>query len=313
MNRISDILVIVDPTAMRQPAVTKGANLARRLGASMELLVCESGTPAGPQGKRRKAAVPDASSDSDPAAHLERIAEALRDDGMDVSTHVIAGEPLHEAVAFWMRDSPAGLVVKDTHPHSVANRLFAVSTDWHFVRDCPVPVLLTKPKDWEAKPVLMAAIDPGHVNDPCAALDREILDFATSIAQRIDGRVVAVHAYPSAADAAALGGILSLIGESPKALAAQRLLRAAQIAYLAQGYGIASAEVHVDAAVAVEYVPRMASQCHADIVFMGAMSRAHRKGSVIGSTAERALEGLNCDILAVKTPDFARISPFLDA
>lgn len=44
MNRISNILVIVDPTADEQPAVAKGALLAEKFDARLELFACETKT-----------------------------------------------------------------------------------------------------------------------------------------------------------------------------------------------------------------------------------------------------------------------------
>src|SRR5579863_10338167 len=168
MDQITDILVIVDPLVRDQPAVEKAAALARWLGAGIELLICDSSRPR------------EAHLEGEPPplsnALLERLAEPLRDDGLDVTTHLISGDPLHQAVNAWMRNSPADVVVKDTHHHSFAARAFATSTDWHLIRTCPVPLLLTKPKCWASPPVLMAAVDPGHVHDVPAALDHLILD-----------------------------------------------------------------------------------------------------------------------------------------
>jgi universal stress protein E len=42
VNRIANILVIVDPTAAAQPAVAKGALLAEKFGARLELFMCDT-------------------------------------------------------------------------------------------------------------------------------------------------------------------------------------------------------------------------------------------------------------------------------
>jgi universal stress protein E len=42
MNRIENILAIVDPTTTEQPAVNKAAHLAEKLGARLELFVCDT-------------------------------------------------------------------------------------------------------------------------------------------------------------------------------------------------------------------------------------------------------------------------------
>ena len=311
MDRITDILVIVNPLVEDQAAIAKAATFARWLGASIELLVCD------PKISREKCAEgePPAAGNTCPSENLEswleQIAEPLRDDGIDVTTHVINGDPLHQAVTSWMRNSPADLIVKDTHRHSFAKRTFTTHTDWHLIRACSVPLLLTQATTWGAPPVLMAAVDPGHVNDPSAILDHRILGVATSMAKRCDGHVHAVHAYfPSTIGAAAAGGMPAIVGVSGEALAAEKELRRSRIRQLTDQYEVADANLHVDAGMATEYLPRMAAEWHADIVIMGAIARSGLKRVLIGSTAERALEAVPCDVLVVKLPDFTQNRPF---
>jgi universal stress protein E len=248
VDRITDILVIVNPLIEDQPAIAKAATFARWLGASIEMLACDTKRSRETRAEGGQPAAGNAFPSENLESWLEQTAEPLRDDGIDVTTHVICGDPLHEAVTSWMYNSPADLVVKDTHHHSLAKRTFTTHTDWHLIRACPVPLLLTKATTWGIPPVLMAAVDPGHVNDPSAMLDHRILAVATSMAKRC------------------------------------------------------GANLHVNAAMATEYLPRMAAEWHADIVVIGAIARS--------GTAERVLEALPCDVLVVKLPDFAQNLPF---
>jgi len=310
VDRISDILLIVNPLVDDQPAVTKAATLARWLGASIEMLVCDTKISRETRAEGRLPAAGNALPGEDLKSWLEQMAEPLRDDGIDVTTHVICGDPLHEAVTSWMCNSPADLVVKDTHHHSFAKRTFTTHTDWHLIRACPVPLLLTNATTWGTPPVLMAAVDPGHVNDPSAILDHRILGVASSMAKRCDAQVHAAHAYfPSTIATAAAGGMPLMVGVSAEALAAESELRRSRIKQLTDQYEVADANLHVDAGVATEYLPRMAAEWRADIVIMGAIARSGLKRVLIGSTAERVLEALPCDVLVVKLPDFAQNLP----
>lgn len=311
MDQITDILVIVNPLIRDQAAVAKAAALARWLGAGIELLICDTSISREAHMEGELPCMSNARRSDNLESLLGEIAEPLRDDGIDITTHVISGDPLHEAVIHWMRNSPADLVVKDAHHHLIARRAFATSTARHLMRTCPVPILLTKPRDWATPPLLMAAVDPGHVNDAAAALDHRILDVTASMAQQFDMPPHAVHAYvPTMIATAAVGGMLTMIGVSEEALASEKQLRRAQIMHLTDEYGFVDANVHVDPGIAPEYLPRMAAEWHADIVVMGAVSRSGLTRAVIGSTAERVLETLPCDVLVVKSPDFAHNLPF---
>jgi len=165
MEQIRDILVVVNPLLRDQPP-SPSSNFGPSAGSLhrtsdlryAQLAQCAYG--------RTIPAASNALLSNNLDLLLEGFAEPLRDDGIDVTAHVISGDPLHEAVIFWMRDCPADLVVKDTHHHSLGRRAFTTNTDWHLIRDCPVPLLLTKATVWAMPPVIMAAVDPGHANDP---------------------------------------------------------------------------------------------------------------------------------------------------
>jgi hypothetical protein len=51
-------------------------------------------------------------------------------------------------------------------------------TDWHLLRFCPKPLLLSKSRQWQDSPIVVAAVDPLHGSDPNAALDHEIMAYA---------------------------------------------------------------------------------------------------------------------------------------
>jgi universal stress protein E len=311
MNRINNILVIVDPTAKEQPAVDKAARLAQAFKARLELFLCDTRAS-------REARLSAQASTTAPAALfsakalLEELAAPLRARGLDVATETECFDPLHAALVDRTQRTSADLVVKDTHHHSVAKRTFLTNTDWNLIRGCPVPLLLTKQTHWSTPPRIVAAIDPSHANDKPAALDHRILEQASAFAKALDGEVHALHVYiPLAIIAAATVASAPLtVAVSPEDFAREEAEKRKQVRELASEYGIPDARVHLDAGGPVAVLPRMALELQADIVAMGAISRSGAKRVFLGSTAEDVLERLPCDALIVKPPDFASVLPF---
>jgi len=172
MNPVSDILLIVDPTAREHPAVAKGALLATKLRARLELYVCD--TKASREARHLSHARGESGQTflRDVKGFLESLAAPLRGRGLDVATETECADPLHAALIDRTKRTRAGLVIKDTHHHSLAQRTFLTNTDWQLIRGCPVPLLLTKPQAWAQAPKICAAVDPGHVNDKPAVLER---------------------------------------------------------------------------------------------------------------------------------------------
>jgi universal stress protein E len=306
VNPIRNVLVIVDPTAESQSAVVKGALLARKFGARLELYACE--TKASREMRLAAHLKKDAGKPFvvNLKSILEELAAPLRAQGLDVTTETDTADPLHEALIARTKRTSAEIVIKDTHHHSIARRTFLTNTDWHLIRECPVPLLLAKPRPWVTFPTVLAAVDPGHANDKPAALDARILDVASAVTKALGGQLHVLHAYfPVAiASAAAAGSLPFVMTVSAEDLAFEERRKREQLQMLAAEYRVDPAHIHVEIGSPVEALPRIASAASADIVVMGAISRSGVSRAFIGSTAEDTLEQLPCDALIVKPPDF---------
>ena len=312
MNPVNSILVIVDPTAQRHPAVEKAALLAHKLDARLELYVCDT------KASREVRLAAHAGKQADQPflvnlkAFLEDLARPLRQRGLDVTTEIECADPLHSALIDRARRTAADLIVKDTHHHSLGKRTFLTNTDWELIRACPVPLLLTKPNPWASTPKVCAAVDPGHANDKPALLDNRILDHAALLAKRLAGELHVLHVYlPIAIVAAATAGSPPLaMTVSAEELAREAEHKRRQLQDLATEYRVAQANLHLEVGGPAAVLPRAVGALGADIVAMGAISRSGLKRIFIGSTAEDVLERLPCDAFIVRSPDFAHDLPF---
>jgi len=316
MKRLDRILAVLDPTTEVQPALAKAATLARRAGATLELFICDfdpslSGQPFFDTDKLR---VLREEFVDERLAYLEETAEDLRAEGLAVETHVHWDNPTYRGIVRRVEESSPDLVVKDTHYHTVLRRTLFTNTDWSLIRTCPVPLLLAKAGDWPDGPRIVAALDPGHLGDKPAALDHDILDWAGLVAARMGGEVHAVHAFfPAAMIAAAtsLAGMPLASGvTAAEIVATERERIAAQLADIVAGHELPVGQVHLEQGAANEVLPRMAEQLGAALVVMGAISRSRLQEVFLGSTAERVLDRIGCDVLVVKSADFTEKLPF---
>ena len=195
MNAIHSILVVVDPTAEVHSAVAKGALLAEAFRARLELYICDTKAARAARFAAHVSQSPKEPFVSDMKAVLEKLAGPLRARGLDVTTETECADPLHAALIQRTKHTSADLVVKDTHHHSLARRTFLTNTDWELIRNCAVPLLLTRTAAWTAHPRIVAAIDPGHANDKPFLLDHRILEHAAALARHLGGELHAAHAY----------------------------------------------------------------------------------------------------------------------
>jgi universal stress protein E len=312
VNPIRNILVIVDPTAELHPAVDKAALLAEKLAARLELYACDTKASREVRIAEHARSHPQEPFVVNLKSLLERLAQPLRDRGLDVATEIECADPLHGALLDRARRTSADLIVKDTHHHSLAKRTFITNTDWELIRACPVALLLTKPNSWVRVPRIFAAVDPGHANDKPAVLDNRILDCASLVAKRLGGELHLLYVYLPAAiiATAASAGPPTPIPVSAAELAREEEQKRKLLQSFITEYRVADENVHLKVGGPAQVLPRIAGALRADIMTMGAVSRSGLQRVFIGSTAEDVLEHLPCDALIVKPPDFASMLPF---
>ncbi|HEY0939442.1 MAG TPA: universal stress protein [Steroidobacter sp.] len=307
MGYIKQILVIVDPTAQEHPAVTKAALLAEKFNARLELFVCDTKAAREMRLLSHLRATPEAPVPVNIKGMLESLAAPLRDRGLDVTTETECADPLHVGLIDRTRRTSADLVVKDTHHHSLAKRTFLTNTDWQLIRGCPVPLLLTKAAPWPAAPRILAAVDPGHVNDKPEILDHWIVEHAALFAQKLQGDLHVVHVYVPMAivGAATIASPSMASAVTPEDLELEERNRRKLIAALVSEYNVPPENIHLELGGPAQVLPAAAARVNADVMTMGAIARSGLKRVFIGSTAEDVLERLPCDALIVKPPQFA--------
>ncbi|MGO9934998.1 MAG: universal stress protein [Steroidobacteraceae bacterium] len=309
MNRISKILVIVDPsTRGRRSAVDKAALLAGRSNASVELLVCQTASALNdelPPNVRRLHP-----SNTELLDLLDELASPMRGQGTEVALRIIYGKSLHDALLDYLRRSDADLVIKDTHQHSFARRTFAGNTEWHLVRNCPMPLLMANNKPWGQPPTILSAVDLHQCNPRAALLNRHILDFAASLTGCLTGDLHIVHSYiPTAFAAMVRAGRQSMPREYSEAVQVEKSFRYCQIEHLGSAYGVSPQHLHVEMGTPRDCLKQAVEKYHTDLVVMGASSHGWQR-MVIGSTDSTLLESLQCDVLIVGPLELTRSAAF---
>lgn len=306
MRPIKHILVVVDPTSQVQPCVEKGASLARAFGAVLELIVCDYQS-----GLLMSRKLPEEVMDAamkhrgmQLEEQLRALAEPLRQAGLQVLTGISFQAHLHAGAISKVRTSGADLLIKDTHYHGAIRRALFTISDWNLIRECPVPLLLTKPSAWHSPLRVAAALDPGHADDKPASLDRELLEMTGRLAVAMGGEAMAVHAFDSLSLAAGMTSAANSIGRVPlidlELIDSLRTFHDAEFKAVLDGYpAFEGRGVLIEGSPAAA-LPAYAARKEIDVLVTGAVSRSALRRLLVGSTAERVLDLLPCDILVVK-------------
>ncbi|MEM7284337.1 MAG: universal stress protein [Pseudomonadota bacterium] len=300
--KAKSILVVVDPTGGKEQfCVEKGAKLAEIFDAKLELLICFYDQHLSGErffdSKGLRLSREDAIKNR--SIFLENLAVPLRNHGLEVKTTALWDTPLDDAIVRYAVESEADLVVKDTHYHGALSRALFTNTDWGLIRNCPVPLLLSKPTAWAENPAVIAAVDPLHTHDKPAELDAKILGAADAITSKISGDLHVFHSYPLLAHRLAvnpelLGDSLNEIDKSMEKEHQQALDD------LLRQNAISKSTNHLLSGDPSRVLPDVADGLSASMVVMGAVSRKPVQRVFLGSTAERVMDRLSCDLLVIK-------------
>jgi universal stress protein E len=305
MLSIRKILIPVkDLTGRSHPAVLKAAQLARVHGASLELfhVLTAEMYPAPLIGSQKFFASFEIDVRQSAIRRLEAIADRLRMHSIRVTVSAKWDFPAHEAIIRHGRDIKADLIVACQHAGRHRMPWLMQLTDWELVRHSPVPLLLVKNPHPYRHPTILAAIDPGLAHEKPQTLDREILRIAGKWSSLLRGQLHAVHSYGSLrfemAAEAVTPAMLGVLQRDAEQLALKRRMRT--VAPLR----IARKRQHLSALPPADAITQTALQVQSTIVVMGVVSRTAIKRLLIGSTAERVLGLLPCDLLIVKPRNF---------
>lgn len=306
MPNENPILVVIDPTSKQQPALARAAWLAGKLGLGLELFICDYDQYLAGERffdtkalKKARAGLLDRH-----RKRLEKLAAPLREHGLEVDVDVTWDHPLHDGIQRKIEDSAPAFVFKDTHFHSAIRRSVFSNTDWNVIRECQAPLWLVKPHQDPQVGRLIAAVDPIHERDKPARLDHKILATAERIRAAVGGELDVVHAFDPAPVYAVSTDAMSFPITEPinDAVQSLRAQHKAATEELIEQHSIPAAKMHVIDGETREVLVGAVDELGADLVVIGAVSRGILKRLALGSTAERVLDFVPCDLLIVK-PD----------
>lgn len=296
---LHQLLVVIDPTQEVQPALERAAWLARRTGAAMELLVCEfdSALELGQLFERKQEQKARTALLAKRQQALEELAAPLRAQGLEVKLEVRWGRPLHKMILKRVEELKPDILLKPTHEHGLLKRLLLTNTCWELLRHCPVPLWLTHRDHWQGER-LCAALDPLHSADKPAHLDHRLIAAARDLAETFDMDAHYLHCYAPLPRTLVFDAELVESYDHYVELSAERHKTA--FAQLLAPYAIPAGHDHLLQGYPEELIPRFVREQGIDLLLMGAVARGHLDNALIGNTAERVLDAVDCDLLVFK-------------
>ncbi|MCB1737604.1 MAG: universal stress protein [Gammaproteobacteria bacterium] len=321
MKRFKNILFLADHVPIPTRAIGRAIQLAKTNQARLTVLAV--GT------------VPDPSIIDTPAGNslanalqidlLAGIDDALMQldpqdrEGITIHSRAELGVPFVVAIQTVAHDRHDLVIKAAERPSGNVERLFG-STDMHLLRKCPCPVWLQPDALGAQYARIVAAIDPlsepGSEPGSGAALDRTILELATSMAMAEGAELHVVHAW-RLADEGLLRrsrgrGLLSHVELDQITERMEARHRAAMNDALTDFRALpVTIHEHLVKGWPNEAILKLARDKRASLIVMGTVGHTRLPGFFIGNTAENVLSESPCGVLAIKPVGF--VSPVLAA
>jgi universal stress protein E len=301
MEALRNILVLMEPGAEAQPAFDAALLLARRFGARLELLMSDYQDLHAAYFSSPSATVQEFH-DAVMSAHravLEKYTRRAADAGVPAICEALWGTPFHEIVLGRVAATQPDLVVKHSVHHNRIERTLFTGSDWHLIRECPVPLLLVKAPDRLVGQRILVCVDPTHAHDKPAVLDHRLLRTAALLAGPLEGEVHALHVFSVPTPVAVVGDAYIAAAAVPPADAT---VAASTVAFrqLLAVHGVPAERAHLSVGAPARDILAEARKLNAGLVIMGAVSRGRLDRWFVGNTAEAVLDRLSCNVWVEK-------------
>ena len=300
MERLERILAAVDLgpdgdaiTRGSAKAVERAVWIAKRVGASLVLVHSEK--PDEYWDAQRDAFVDGHGQRAERKRELARVLDGVREQGVDARV-VLRAESAWLAIVHEVLRSNVDLVVagKRTDVESDDRKLGTVAHK--LLRQCPCSVWLEDPRDDHDPRVILAATDLSTVGDRAVRL-------AAWVADAFAAELHVVHAFSFTMEIQLEGGDARRAWEHDRrADAIRRIERVLSDTPLA-----GAATLHVGLTSPAQAILEGVRALDPGLVVMGTVSRGGIPGLLMGNTAERMFDRIDCALLTVKPDDF--VSP----
>ena len=285
MSIYKNLFVVIDPTSEKQPALHRAAELSRlgkaRITAfSAVYKAVDEMTEANSRRSGKREFLKEWES------KLKVMLTPYKESGLKISSDVYWTADWYAAVSRAAMRADADLVIKSTFRHGKLQRLLHSTSDFTIMRHSPSPVLLVREAKTSAGKVILAALDLESTDEGHIGLNNSVMKRARELSAFTG---LPLHVIAATSRKPDLSHVLSGVEEQDGGVEAT----------LAHAFGVETSNFHIVKGAAKNVIPAQAEHLRAQVVVVGVSARSGVKGVMVGTTAKKVLDKLECDVLAV--------------
>lgn len=234
---------------------------------------------------------------------LDSLAVPLRDKGLDVTTRVLTGKTSVEIIREVMREKH-DLVMAVAKGKSSKRKGFFGYTALHLLRDCPSAVWLVTNDSAVKINHVLGCVDISSDHSVDAELNDKVCELTASISEFHNARCSVFHAWEMQ-DEALLSTRLKEEQVAGFVRDHRQATRKRFDDFLRRHEDDVDLEnAHLVKGGPAEAIENFARENSVDLIVMGTVARSGLTGMLLGNTAEKIIDRIECSILALKPFDF---------
>jgi len=295
MSQYQHLLLVINPSLRRSPAINHAAALAKASGATLHIRAFVKSLDILSmleEGDREEAR---ANYLQDHRDWLKYQAINLRGRGLEVTAEVGWSDDMKQEILDYVNEMKPDLLIKEVQHESTLKRAFFTPLDWQLLRHCPVPVYMLGGTGHALPRKVVAAVDVAMSDEGGDALNDRIIQQATAFAIQCDAELHLVYAYDVSQEF--LEGLGDGLRGSELSKALRKELEASYITW-ANRYGVPTERRHFVVGHPVAALSEFADEQQVDVIVMGRVQN-HGVDKLLGSTTEHILYQVPCSVLAV--------------
>lgn len=285
MSFYKKLFVVIDPTSKKQPALLRSADFAAKSKGKVTAFsaIHKSIDEMGSASSRKSGKLAELKAWKEKVTGL---AAPYKAKGVKLVQDCSWTSDWYAAVSRAALRAEADLVIKSTFRHGKLKRLLHSTSDFIIMRHSPVPVLLVRERKSFSGKAILAALDIESKDEGHIGLNNAVMKHAHEMA---DFTGLPLHVVVATSRKPDFSHLIQGEEAHPDG----------DEATLAHSFGVERARFHIVRGDAKSVIPEQANLLKADMVVLGVSKRSGSKGVLVGTTAQKILDKLDCDVLAV--------------
>jgi nucleotide-binding universal stress UspA family protein len=299
MQRFERILFVNDTGVNTEPAFRRAVRLAVANGAQLTVIDVGKELPRSMDNLQK-------AFNKINENQRHELADMARADGIEIGMRAPVGIVFIEVIKEVMQGGH-DLVIKSAEGRGGLSGMLFGSVDLHLLRKCPCPVWIIKPSKRKHFARILAAVDPDPSEPDNAGLNKQILELASSLAAREHSELHILHTWYFTYESTLRSGRFKVSqAEVDRMVRGTRKRHKLWLDDLLARHDFQdlTVKVHLLKGDPGDLIPVTARKKRVELIVMGTVARTGIPGFIIGNSAEKALNAVDCSVLAVKPGSF---------